>query len=68
MAVGIAFIVQAYFSMVIFFGSLALVVWRNRHSDSATRLSFAVASGLVAGEGLFGIAKAAMTLLEVPTL
>ena len=67
MAVGIAFIVQAYFSLVIFFGSLALVVWRARRPSSAQRLSFAVASGLIAGEGLFGIAKAAMTLLQVPT-
>ena len=66
-AVGIAFIVQAYFSLVIFFGSLALVVWRARRPSSAQRLSFAVASGLIAGEGLFGIAKAAMTLLQVPT-
>ena len=66
LAVGIAFIVQAYFSLVIFFGSLALVVWRSRNRDSAERLSFAVASGLVAGEGLFGIVKAALTLLEVP--
>lgn len=68
LAIGIAFIVQAYFSLTMFFGSLALVLWRRVQPESAGRLSFAVASGLVAGEGLFGIFKAAMTLLGVPTL
>ncbi len=68
LALGIAFIVQAYFSLVIFFGALALVAWRRLGPGSAKKLSFAVASGLVAGEGLFGILKAAMTLLGVPTL
>lgn len=68
LAVGIAFIVQAYYSLVIFFGSLALVAWQRSNPGGAKRLSFAVASGLVAGEGLLGIAKAAMTLLGVPHL
>lgn len=68
LAIGIAFIVQAFFSLVIFFGALALVLWRRTRPASASKLSFAVASGLVAGEGLFGIFKAAMTLLGVPTI
>ncbi|MHC4217978.1 MAG: OPT family oligopeptide transporter, partial [Planctomycetota bacterium] len=68
LAFGIAFIVQAYFSIIIFVGAMALVLWRMRSSVSAKRLSFAVASGLVAGEGLFGVLKAAMTLIGVPTL
>ncbi len=68
LAVGIAFIVQAYYSLVIFFGAMVLVGWRRANPAGAKRLSFAVASGLVAGEGLFGIVKAAMTLLEVPHL
>ena len=68
LAFGIAFIVQAFYSLVIFFGSLVLVAWQRISPESAKRLSFAVASGLVAGEGLFGIFKAAMTLLGVPTL
>ena len=68
LAIGIAFIVQAFYSLVIFFGAIVLVVWQSRSPDTAKRLSFAVASGLVAGEGLFGIFKAAMTLLGVPTL
>ncbi len=66
LAIGIAFIVQAFYSLVIFFGAVVLVVWQSTGPASARRLSFAVASGLVAGEGLFGIAKAAMTLLGVP--
>lgn len=68
LAVGIAFIVQAFYSLVIFFGALALVLWQRTSPDNAKRLSFAVASGLVAGEGLFGMFKAAMTLLGIPTL
>lgn len=68
LAIGIAFIVQAFYSLVIFLGSLVLVIWQRSSPVSAKRLSFAVASGLVAGEGLFGIFKAAMTLLGVPTL
>ncbi|MCY4595242.1 MAG: OPT/YSL family transporter [Bryobacterales bacterium] len=68
LAIGIAFIVQAFYSLVIFLGSLALVIWRRSSPASAKKLSFAIASGLVAGEGLFGIFKAAMTLLGVPTL
>ena len=68
LAIGIAFIVQAFYSLVIFFGALALVAWQRARPASAKKLSFAVASGLVAGEGLFGMFKAAMTLLEVPTL
>ncbi len=68
LAIGIAFIVQAFYSLVIFFGALALVAWRRANPSGAKRLSFAVASGLVAGEGLFGIFKAAMTLLGIPHL
>ena len=68
LAIGIAFLVQAFYSLVIFFGALALVAWQRVAPGSAKKLSFAVASGLVAGEGLFGIFKAAMTLLGVPTL
>ncbi len=68
LAIGIAFIVQAFYSLVIFLGSLALVIWQRSSPASAKKLSFAIASGLVAGEGLFGIFKAALTLLGVPTL
>jgi uncharacterized oligopeptide transporter (OPT) family protein len=68
LAFGIAFIVQAYYSAIIFVGAMVLVLWRLRSSVSAKRLSFAVASGLVAGEGLFGVLKAAMTLIGVPTI
>lgn len=68
LAIGIAFIVQAFYSLVIFLGALVLVSWQMKSPASAKRLGFAVASGLIAGEGLFGMLKAAMTLLGVPTL
>ncbi|HAA54485.1 MAG TPA: hypothetical protein DCE42_06995 [Myxococcales bacterium] len=68
LAIGIAFIIPAYYSIVIFIGAMILVVWKRADSDSCDRLSFAVASGMVAGEGLIGIVKAVLTLLRVPTL
>ena len=68
LAVGIAFIVPAFYSVIICLGAMALMIWRWRSASGAERLAFAVASGLIAGEGLFGIVKAAMTLIGVPTL
>ncbi len=68
LAFGIAFIVPPFYSITICLGAMLLVLWRVRYPSGARRLSFAVASGLIAGEGLFGIVKAAMTLLGVPTL
>lgn len=68
LATGIAFIVPAFYSVTMFAGSLALVAWRKASPEQCAKLSFAVASGLVAGEGLMGIVKAILTLLGVPTL
>ena len=55
LAFGIAFIVPAYYAVAMFLGSLVLVIWQRASPDSAKKLSFAVASGLVAGEGLMGV-------------
>jgi putative OPT family oligopeptide transporter len=68
LAFGISFIIPAYYAMVIFFGSMALVLWRYLNPESVKRLSFAVASGFIVGGGLMGLVKAGMTLLGVPTL
>ena len=67
LAFGIAFIVPAYYAVAMFIGSLALVVWEKTNASSAEKLVFAVASGLIAGEGLMGIGKALLTLAGVPT-
>ncbi|MCB9762325.1 MAG: OPT/YSL family transporter [Alphaproteobacteria bacterium] len=68
LAFGIAFIVPAYYSIAMFLGSMLLLGWKRVAPEQCDKLSFAVASGLIAGEGLMGIVKAILTLLEVPTL
>lgn len=65
LAMGIAFIVPAYYSVAMFIGSMALVYWQKKNPASCKSLSFPVASGLVAGEGLMGVVVAVLTLLGV---
>lgn len=68
LAMGIAMIVPAYYSVAMFMGAMVLVVWKKLSPKTCAALSFAVASGLVAGEGLAGIPKALLVLLGVPSL
>lgn len=68
LALGIAFIVHAYFSICMFMGAMALVIWKGKSPGNAERFTFAVACGLIAGEGVMGVVKAVLTLLGVPTL
>jgi uncharacterized oligopeptide transporter (OPT) family protein len=68
LAVGIAFIVPAFYSFAMLFGAVLFLLYRRRDAKMADSLSFAIASGLIAGDGLMGIAKAVMTLVGVPTL
>lgn len=68
LAMGIAFIVPPYYSIAIFFGSLLFVVWKKRSPKSCQDYVYAVASGLIAGEGLMGVVKALLTLLGVQPL
>jgi len=63
LAVGIAFIVPAFYSVAMFIGSMFLVWWMKKYPAACKSLSFPVASGLVAGEGLMGIVVAILTLL-----
>lgn len=63
LAFGIAFIVPAYYSISMFIGSMFLVLWKRRAPKSAAVFAIAVASGLIAGEGLMGVVTAVLTLL-----
>ena len=63
LAMGIAFIVTPDYSVAMFIGSLFLVAWQKKNPASCKSLSFPVASGLVAGEGLMGVVVAVLTLL-----
>ncbi len=63
LAFGIAMIVPPYYSIAMFIGSMILIVWKKSRPDSAKIFAIAVASGLIAGEGLMGVMTAIMTLL-----
>jgi hypothetical protein len=65
LAMGIAFIIPAYYSLVIFYGMVAWWVWTKIAPTSSDKFTFTVASGLIAGEGLMGIANAGLTLLGI---
>jgi uncharacterized oligopeptide transporter (OPT) family protein len=68
LAIGIAFIVPAYNSLVMFYGLVIWLIWKWRWPDSAEKYTFAVASGLIAGEGLMGIVNAGLTIAGVQPL
>lgn len=68
MAMGIAFIVQAYYSMVMFIGLLIWFLWKKINPGAVNKYDFVLASGLVAGEGLMGVVNAGLTILDVPPL
>ena len=65
LAFGIAFIVDAKYAIAMFIGSMGFVVWKKFRPASFEALVFAVACGLIAGEGLAGITNAILTLLGI---
>lgn len=68
LAMGIAFIIPAYNSLVMFYGLIVWYIWRAINPTAVEKLSFAVAAGFIAGEGLMGIVNATLTILEIPPL
>jgi uncharacterized oligopeptide transporter (OPT) family protein len=62
LAFGIGFITLPSHAFSMFYGLLMLYSWQFFDSKSAEKLSFAVASGFIAGEGLMGIVNAILTL------
>lgn len=65
---GLAFIVPAYYSIAMFLGAMLLVIWRKNRPDTAKVFAIAVASGLIAGEGLMGVITAVLTLIGLRPL
>ena len=55
-----------FFPTAMFLGSMCWVIWKRLSPKGAKALTFAVASGLIVGEGLMGVVKAVLTLLGVP--
>ncbi len=68
LAFGIAFIVPAYYSIAMFIGAMLLVGWKKNRPDTAKVFAIAVASGLIAGEGLMGVVTAVLTLIGLGPL
>ncbi len=67
LAMGIAFIIPAYYSLVMVYGTIVWLIWRAKNPTSVSKYDFALASGLVAGEGLLGIVNAGLTILGIPS-
>ena len=65
LAFGIAMIIPAFYSLAMFFGTVIFVIWAKRKPQDAKDLAFAIASGLIAGEGLMGVVSSVMTLLGI---
>jgi putative OPT family oligopeptide transporter len=68
LAFGIAFIVHAFFSICMFLGAMVSLVWSKSNPKQHERFVFAVACGLIAGEGLGGVLNAGLMILGVEPL
>ncbi|MBX3323251.1 MAG: OPT/YSL family transporter [Phycisphaeraceae bacterium] len=64
LAMGIAFIVPPAYPVMMFLGSMVLVVWRKLRPVQCKALVFAVASGLIAGEGVMNVIVAVWSLAK----
>jgi uncharacterized oligopeptide transporter (OPT) family protein len=65
LAFGIGFITLPEHAFSMFYGLMILYAWKLFRSESADKLSFAVASGFIAGEGLMGIVNALLTIAGI---
>lgn len=65
LAVGMSFIMLAFYSVAIFLGTALFLVWGIVSRESATTIAFPTASGFLAGEALMGIVVAVLTMLGV---
>lgn len=68
LAFGLSFLIPAFYTMPIFFGALFLMVWKKINPLSAKELVFAVACGILAGDGVGTLFTAVFTLLELEPL
>lgn len=64
-AVGIAFIIPAYYPVAFFLGAVFYLVWSHVSPTRAGQLLYPLASGLIVGEGLMGVLKACLILLGI---
>ncbi|TCD62765.1 hypothetical protein EIP91_006437 [Steccherinum ochraceum] len=65
-AVGLAFVVpQTFYSIAMAIGSIVGYVWLKRSPKSHDMYMFAIAAGLLAGEGLGGVMQALLAVAKV---
>ncbi|KIL64122.1 hypothetical protein M378DRAFT_178959 [Amanita muscaria Koide BX008] len=65
-AVGLAFVVpQPYYALAMAIGSMGNFIWRKRNPASHDMYMFAVAAGIVAGEGLGGVFQALLAVIGI---
>jgi uncharacterized oligopeptide transporter (OPT) family protein len=68
LAMGIAFIVPAYDSLVMFLGTLTLILWQRSNPKQQALFAYPIAAGLIVGDGLMGIVNALLHLFGVQPL
>ncbi len=64
-ALGIAFIVPAYYSVAMWMGALLTYLYNRKHPQRVERYGASLASGLIAGEGLMMVVIAVLLILGV---
>jgi len=62
-ALGLAFVIPASISIMMFLGALAAWIFAMRWEPLATRFTIAAAAGLVAGESIVGVAAALWSMV-----
>lgn len=65
-ALGIAFIVPAYYSVAMWLGAFLTYLYNRYHPDRVERFGASLASGLIAGEGLMMVLIALLLILGAP--
>ncbi|MFH1144770.1 MAG: OPT family oligopeptide transporter [Candidatus Eisenbacteria bacterium] len=64
-ALGIAFVVPAYYSIAMWIGAVATAYYNKRHAARVEAYGPSLASGLIAGEGLMMVVIAVLLILGV---
>lgn len=64
MAIGVAWVLgpDAGYANAVLFGAITAAIWKKKSMANYNNYAFAIAAGLVAGEGLAGVVNAALTL------
>ena len=61
MGLGLALVIPAFNSISMFLGAVMAALWMKRNSENAERYTIPIASGIIAGESLLGVAVALLS-------